>query len=88
MRFTTFLLSGLLAVATAQTTETSTTTPTTLQIVTSTTSEAPAQTSQSEVQKCIDACTPGDVGCTAKCIAVRPPPLLFLLSSPSLIQTP
>ncbi|OIW34392.1 hypothetical protein CONLIGDRAFT_2601 [Coniochaeta ligniaria NRRL 30616] len=71
MRFTTVLLSGLVAVATAQTT--TTTTPTTLSTATSTTSESVAETSQSEIVKCIDACPAGDVGCTAKCIAVPNP---------------
>ncbi|KAH8905027.1 hypothetical protein BR93DRAFT_761199 [Coniochaeta sp. PMI_546] len=70
MRFTTVLLSGLLAIASAQTT---TTTPTTLATVTSTTSQSPAETSQSEITKCINACPAGDVGCTAKCIAVPNP---------------
>ncbi|KAB5579887.1 hypothetical protein GE09DRAFT_418123 [Coniochaeta sp. 2T2.1] len=74
MRFTTILLTGLAAaLASAQTTESTTvTTPTTLSTST-TADEAPAETSQSEITKCIDACTPGDVGCTAKCIAVPNP---------------
>lgn len=81
MRFTTLLLSGLLAVATAETTST-TTTPTTMSTMTSTTSESPAETSQSEITKCINACTPGDVACTAKCIAVRPLPFISRIPSP------
>jgi hypothetical protein len=66
--FKTFLYAGALSVAAAQaTTGNNAPTPTAG-------AADPAQTSaQAAMIKCIEACTPGDVNCTAKCIAVPNP---------------
>lgn len=65
MRATSILLASAFAVfATAQTT-------------TATTDSAPPATTTDPVQaamiRCIEACEPGDVSCTSKCIAVPNP---------------
>ncbi|KAK3310049.1 uncharacterized protein B0T15DRAFT_22299 [Chaetomium strumarium] len=70
MRFTSIVAAGAFALfANAQST-------TSVSSAASTTIDA-AQASQSALQaemiKCIEACTPGDVACTSKCIAVPNP---------------
>ncbi|KAK0731731.1 hypothetical protein B0H67DRAFT_640082 [Lasiosphaeris hirsuta] len=64
MRSTLFLLGALAALATAQTT-----TPAT---ATNTAANA-ANSEQAAILACLDACTAGDVSCTAKCISVPNP---------------
>lgn len=67
MRVTSFLMAGAFALfANAQST--------TVAPATTTDPAAAAQSSQqAEITRCIDACTPGDVSCTSKCIAVPNP---------------
>ncbi|KAH8884472.1 hypothetical protein GQ53DRAFT_752082 [Thozetella sp. PMI_491] len=65
--FTTLFVAGALAVVSAQTTTVTPAQSTTVSIDSSQTS------AQSEILKCLNACNPGDVACTSKCIAVPNP---------------
>ncbi|KAK4465500.1 hypothetical protein QBC42DRAFT_13544 [Cladorrhinum samala] len=69
MRVTSILMAGAFALfANAQSQSTTSAAPT------STDPATAAQTSQqAEINRCINACTPGDVSCTSKCIAVPNP---------------
>jgi hypothetical protein len=65
--FATLLVASAAALVSAQTTTTTGPASTTVSI-------DPSQTSvQAEILKCLDACNPGDVACTSKCIAVPNP---------------
>ncbi|KAK3328978.1 hypothetical protein B0H66DRAFT_9588 [Apodospora peruviana] len=69
MRFTSIIVTGALAlVASAQSTTTTTNPPTTTDSAT-----AAANSAQAAILACLDACKPGDVDCTSKCIAVPNP---------------
>lgn len=69
MRFTTIILSGLVALASAQdASKTTVTAPTSVDPAT-----AAQNSQQAAIIRCIEACKPGDVNCTSKCIAVPNP---------------
>jgi cobalamin biosynthesis Mg chelatase CobN len=70
MRFTSIVLTGAFALlASAQ----STTSATSAASTTIDAAQASASAAQAEILKCLDACKPGDVSCTSKCIAVPNP---------------
>ncbi|KAI0872330.1 hypothetical protein GGS24DRAFT_19646 [Hypoxylon argillaceum] len=67
MRFTSFIVAGLFAVAaSAQTT-------TTAEASTSVSTSDPAQSSASEIEQCLAKCDDSDTRCRANCIAVPSP---------------
>lgn len=66
MRFATFIVAGALAVfANAQSSDSATATA-----ATSASAVVSLTPAQSSAAACLNACDPGDVNCTAKCIAV------------------
>ncbi len=73
MRVSVILLGAVAALVSADTAPVAATT---------TVSGSAADPSQAAEIACIQACTPGDVNCTAKCIAVGLPPSLDGMSFP------
>src|SRR4051812_10659860 len=70
MRVTTLVFSGIIALASAQSSSPPTTTPTTTSTPSTTWGLTPAQSSQAS---CLGACKKGDVDCQAKCVGAPNP---------------